>query len=276
MNQTRQYEHRSIPPPFVVGLILSAAIAGLAFSAELREFADPELQACVERIRPQQSMTQIVGVKVFDRNGAVNYTRAKFSWKRFSDDEWRTLFRFTDPPRRAGTAVLIMEKQNEPPVIYVYLPELRQVRRITGQAMAGSMFGTDFSYEDFTHMQDIASNDNDRRIEDQTIDGRPAYAIETTPSDEDSDYSRIVTYVDKEDCIPVRSEFIAHSGELHKELTAPREDIRQVGDRRIPYRLVMTDHKEQSRTELVVEQIAFDPELRDSLFTTAELRSGRH
>ena len=49
--------------------------------------------------------------------------------------------------------VLLLEKKDRMPDQFMYLPELRKVRRVTKRSVAGSMFGTDFSYEDFERFQ---------------------------------------------------------------------------------------------------------------------------
>ena len=38
----------------------------------------------------------------------------------------------------------------------MYLPELRSVRRVTGNTLSGTLLGTDFTYEDFLHIYGLA------------------------------------------------------------------------------------------------------------------------
>ena len=220
-------------------------------------------------------MTQEIEVHVRDKDGPVSDSAVELYWKRFEPDGSRALLRFTDPPRRAGVGVLLIETEEPEPEMYLYLPELRQTRRVTGKTLAGSMLGTDFSYEDFAHFQGIALASEVKRIDDQDLDGRAAFVLETTPLDENSAYQRILTFIDQEQCIPVRMEFFARNGNLRKELVAHRDQVREVGNRFIPHRIVMSDLKQGSHTELVVVDVEVDPKLRDRFFEPAELEIGR-
>jgi outer membrane lipoprotein-sorting protein len=249
-------------------------VAVPAFSIDF-PIDDPEVKACLERALPERAMTQELAVRVSDGDGTVSESGADLYWKRFDEAGSRALVRFTDPPRRAGVGVLLIETEDPEPEMYLYLPELRQTRRVTGKTLAGSMLGTDFSYEDFAHFQGIASASEVKRLDDAEIDGRPVYVLETTPLDETSAYQRILTSIDREQCLPLRTEFIGRNGTLRKELVAVREEIREVGNRFIPHRVIMRDLKLGSETELSVRKVKVDPKLRDRFFEPAELEVGR-
>ena len=260
----------------LVCALLSVTDEGRAVAATITEIIDdPEVRACVERALPEKSMAQTVVIRVLDRVGTVSESRAKLYWKRFDDGHSRALIRFTAPPHRAGVALLLIESDKREPTMYLYLPELRQTRRITGKAFAGSMFGTDFSYEDFSHFQGIGTANDMRRVEDREVDGRPAYVLETVPLQPGSAYARIFTYIDQEQCLPLKTEFFARDGSLHKQLLIDRDQILEVGNRLIPQRITMYDYKEDSRTEIVVHKVEVDLQLPDLFFTDTELERER-
>ena len=87
-------------------------------------------------------------------------------------------------------------------------------------------------------------------------------------------YSRIRTYMDKELCLPMKSEFYGINGSLDKELWIERDAVKPVGNRQIPFRTVMTNHKNGTHSEFIVEEAQVDPDLRDSTFTRSELKRG--
>jgi hypothetical protein len=264
--------HRAM---LVAGRIASALLTGALSGLALAEIDDAEVRACRERAFPEKSMAQMVTIRVLDRIGTVSESAANLYWKRFDDGHARALIRFTDPPHRARVALLLIESDYPDPKMYLYLPELRQSRRVTGKAFAGPMFGTDFSYEDFSYFQGIATVNDLRRTEDRQVDERPAYVLEKIPVEEDSAYARIVTYIDHELCLPAKTEFFAHDGSLRKRLTVVRDDIHKIGNRWIPHKLIMYDLAEQSRTEVLVRQAEIDSELPDILFTDADLQRER-
>lgn len=255
----------------VPGWVAAAAVDGYS------QIEGLEARTCLQRMLPETALSQSILLRVFDDTGSISESAADLFWKRFEDGHSRALIRFTNPPRRSGIALLVMEREDlgAEPDMYIYLPELRTTRRIVGKTLGGSMFDTDFSYEDFVQMQGIARNRSVRQLADAELDGRMAYVIEMTPGNRDSEYSRVVTFVDQQWCIPLVTRFYGLDGSLHKELIVVREEVREIESRWVPYRSTMHDRKRGGRTDLVIREIKFDPDLHDPLFTAAELRKGR-
>ncbi|MGH8598374.1 MAG: outer membrane lipoprotein-sorting protein, partial [Gammaproteobacteria bacterium] len=191
---------------------------------------------------------------------------------RFDDGLTSTLIRIEDSLQHAGVAVLIETHASGDPGIYVYSPELRRERRITTGALAGSMLGTDFSYEDFAHLQHPAAGAHIERLADADIAGHPAYVFVSLPADKSSEYSRIVTYLDRQLCLPVKAQFYARNGTLHKEVVMVRTAVRRVNEQWVPLQTVMLDHRRDSRSVLVVSDVDINPELPDWLFSPVDLR----
>ena len=159
----------------------------------------------------------------------------------------------------------MLEKADGKPKLFLYVPDLRRTRTVTGKQVAMSMMGTDFSYEEFSYLQNVASDSTTTRSDDQDIDGAAAYVFETVPGDPEAAYSRIVTFVDQAMCIPMATQF--YSGDsVAKELLTERESIEEIGGRYIPHKLVMHDRIKNTRTELMVKDVVLDPDLDDSVF----------
>lgn len=254
------------------GLALAAGLllAASAGAAEL-PLEDPALRACLERALPRSDMEQRLSLQVYDSTGSLTASRARLFWQRTAEDRARFLVRIVEPPMRAGIAILAVEGVRAEPDVFLYLPELRQTRRVAGRTFSGSMLGTDFSYEDYLQFQGIRKASTTRRLDDAVLDGQPAYVIETVPAEARSAYSRIVTYVDQALCLPLRSEFIGRDGSLAKELVIDRTQVHEVGDRHIPHHLVMHDHRQDSRTELLIEEVTLDSGLSENLFKPSTL-----
>ena len=172
-------------------------------------------------------------------------------------------------------ATLMVEKDDTQSEIYMYMPENRQVRRVSPRTMGRSMLGTDLSYEDFAHFQRISNTGHATRLDDSVIDGNPVYGLETIPDEDESDYARILTYVDHDVCLPLKTEFFAPNGSIHKELFVERNHVRKVSDRWVPFYWEMVDHERDSRTVLMTSDVEINPRIRDSYFTPSELNRGR-
>lgn len=257
---------------FLTFLILLAPIAPALVSAtDLPAISDPVVQACIDKLMPVKSLTQQIALRSFDDSGLIEESIASLYWRRAEGDKSRAVIRLSKPASRNGLAVLMVESDSAEPKMYLYVPDLKKTRRVTGRQLATSMMGTDFSYEEFSHFQQTASKSETHRIEDQTVDGAVTYVLETIPGGEGSAYSRIVTFVDQARCVPLQTHFFALNGDLSKELLATPDDIKQIGDRHIPHKVVMHDRMNKTRTELIVENVELDVELNDSVFSPKRL-----
>jgi hypothetical protein len=209
--------------------------------------------------------------------------RAKIYWARGDEGLSRVVLRISDPPDMRGSAILLLEKKPQPDM-FMYLPELQaipgsggRVKRITGRMMSGSMFGTDFSYDEFQRLQGIEGEDfESQRLPDAEAAGRPAYVVQTTfkgAATEKPTVDRIVIFVDRELCVPMQMEFFERGDQLRKRLVVDPARIVPEGGRHIAHRLEISDVRDGTRTEMVVEEIELEAEIPQAVFTTRWLES---
>lgn len=257
---------------------LSLLVAGTAYAVNPGlPIDDPVVRDCLARTLPEQGLRQKIRFATYESDDLISQSAADLYWRRFEDGGSRLLIRLTAPPRNVGLAMLAEEKADNSlrQDVTVYLPELRVVRRLSGAALSGSMFGTNFSYDDFVQLQGMLHQRSMQRLDDETVNERPAYTIEVVPQHPESRYSRIVTRIDQAWCIAVQLRFFGVDDTLVKELIVDPQSVRDVAGRWVPHALVLTENDKSARTELIVDQIEIDPELQAKLFTEAELRRGR-
>lgn len=232
---------------------------------------DPVLASCLERTLPARGLRQRVDLQVFDDTGSAAVSEASVYWQRTEGQRSRFLVRLDAPPLRAGIAVLAVERDRPEPDMYLYLPDLRQTRRVTGRTFSGSMLGTDFSYEDYAQVQGLLKNGELRRLPDERFGDRDVLVVELVPQSKRSAYARVVSSIDSERCVPLLTRFIGRDGTILKELSVDLDSIEAIGDRHVARRLVMRDLVQDTRTELEVTDIELDPPLSDSLFAPSSL-----
>lgn len=238
-----------------------------------------EIEACMDANRPQDSSVQVVSIRKHDRIGAVTGMRAKIYWKRSEEGRSRVLMRFSDPPDLRDAALLMLQEADRDDM-WMYLPELQRVRRVTGRMMSGSMFGTDFSYEEFQRLQGLGEESVvTRRLDDAELDGRLAWVLETVPREgvpaqERPSHERVVAWIDRELCVPLQVEFFRRAEpdeEPRKRMVVDPGRVERSGDRNVPRHLEIHDLRDGTRTELEVESIELDADVRDSMFSMRAL-----
>ncbi|MCZ6665913.1 MAG: outer membrane lipoprotein-sorting protein [Gammaproteobacteria bacterium] len=258
----------------VIGIVLYTLTFG-AVAFDTARIEDPDVRACADRALPTKTATQVQKVQVVGANGYVRESKRKVYWKRSPNNDSRVLVRVMEPPDEKGIGVLINDNAETNVVTYMtYSPKIKRVRRVSGESFFGSILGTDFTYEDFSYFYRVDEREEVARVEDSDVDGHPAYVLETVKPDDNSHYSMLRFYIDKEVCLPVQTDFFAPNGALRKQLTVERSEIQLVDDHWVPFRTTMTDLKFKTHSVFIVEEIEIDPELDDGIFETSELSRG--
>lgn len=258
-----------------LGMILLVALPFAATSSSDRRTAE-EIRSCTESNRPHETSIQTVSLQAKDRVGAINTSRATLYWKKFDDGLSKVMMRFYAPPDLRGTGLLMLEREAERNDLFIYLPELGRVKRVTSRMTSSSMFGTDFSYEEFERIQGMAESTPVTRLEDDQVAGRPTWVIESRPTENGSSaYERIVSFVDQENCTILRTQFFERGEDARKVLTAAPESITQEdGGIWIVRRYLMRDLRDETETALVIESVEIGAKIGRKTFSERELVSG--
>ena len=236
-----------------------------------------EIEACVQANFPDDSSIQEIAMHSFDEAGEPTALpmEAKIYWKMGENEHSQVLMEFDNPPDLRGSSLLMLEKEGRNDM-FMYLPEFGRVRRVTSQMASGSMFGTDFSYEDFERLQGIADDAPGERAPDEEVAGRPAYAIDHRPAEDgDSDYERVRSLVDRETCVPLRMEFFGKGNELRKVLETDFSKVTKEATGWMPRELSMNDVSEGTRTTLSVKSIEVNADIPRKMFTQSQLERRR-
>jgi hypothetical protein len=244
----------------------NAAGAGLETAAQI--------DACYQANFPQDTSVQTVSMSARDRIGALSVAKTTLYWKRFQDGLSKMLMRFADPPEMRGAALLMVETQQDENDMFMYLPELGRVKRVTSRMTSASMFGTDFSYEEFERMQGMARSSETTRLADARVGARDAYVLETRPERKSSAYERIVSFIDKQTCLLLRADFFERGDEARKLLTVDAASIAEVGGVWYAKQLLMRDLRDETETSMRVEKVEVGVSIPPKMFSQTELVAG--
>lgn len=260
------------PGPKACWLTVWLALAPAAFAAELGPGVE-EVQRCIERNLPERSSRQSVVFERRDRAGNERRIDTTVWWKRDAQERSRLLARVEAPPDERGTGFLMIESESGPE-LFSYLPELGRVRRVTSRS-ASSFLGTDLSFEDVEELQTVASRARVERLPDATLDGRPVYVLAGTPDAASSSaYERVVSQVDRETCVSLRTSLEGEGGRVLKELVVDFQDVEKQGQRWVPRKVRFRNLANESETRLTLDEVEFEVEIPDRMFTQGELAKG--
>jgi hypothetical protein len=173
---------------------------------------------------------------------------------------------FLSPPDDKGVAFLKIEYKDKDDEMRLWLPAFKKIRRITARKKADSFMGSDISYEDMT-TRDLEDYAYDLKGE-ETIDGRTYHVLISTPKLRSS-YSRIVSWVDKENLTIPKEEFYDRSGALFKKRSVKYQTLKGYD---VPREMFMEDMQKKHTTRLTFDNIELDTGVDDNLFQEKNLK----
>jgi len=243
----------------------------LIFSSHAAAVEIPaEIEACLKGNVPASTSVQSIELRARDRGNYVQVMHADVFWKRRGDQASSVMMHFSEPVDIRGARFLI--KQQEPDnEMYIYMPGLLKVRRVTSRKISSSVMGTDFSYEDFERLHGVLTDLKLELFPEETVSGRPVYVLMSYP-EESSGYERIASYIDKESCVVLRTDLYETGNQLRKQLTVDPAAVKGVDGLRYPSELLMKDLRDKTETRLLVRRIKTGVALDDGLFDESQLK----
>ncbi|MGZ6142380.1 MAG: outer membrane lipoprotein-sorting protein [Myxococcales bacterium] len=187
-----------------------------------------------------------------DKHGSTSELRFTSSARRYDPPLSRTLVRFSAPADLAGAGFLQTQKRDGDDDRWLFLPELKRSRRISGSLRSSSFMGTEYSFADIDK-RDLRDGEASLAA-DETLAGKyPCWHAIVKTTRADSEYSRIELWVRKDNQLPVLLRMYDKAGELLKTLTAA--EVRRIQGRWYITRSLMENVREQHRTEWILEQV---------------------
>ncbi len=166
------------------------------------------------------------------------------------------------PAREKGTRMLKLGDE-----LWIYMPTIDRVQKISGHMLRQGMMGSDLSYEDMMASRELRKRYTSKVTGDATVGGRPCWKLEMVATDKSVTYPRRETCVDKETMIAVEQKLFALSGMLIKTWTMSAVQTFE-GGRRFPTKMVIRDHlRKGSETRIEMSGIRFGVALEREVFS---------
>ncbi len=268
----------SLPIRTLVPLLLAlgaSAVATTSVAEEGRDILD-RVQKLDRSERGWRDRTRRMEIVIHDRRGGTRTRDLEMRTLRAASRNEKILAVFETPPEIRGTALLQFQYRDRDADQWLYLPELRRVRKITSSVKDESFMGTDFSFRDMELLTDAlewtATEANARLLGGTEVEGRAAHRIQLTPTQRDIGYERIVVVLTADDLVLRSMEFYGTDPEPLKKLALGR--IEPIGAIPTPHEMVMRQPAEGTHTVVEISQVRYDQGLDEDLFTKRSLERG--
>jgi hypothetical protein len=199
-------------------------------------------------------------------------------WRKVTDNErFNTLTRFATPAEIRGEGILLLERDRDTNDVFLYLPNMKKVRRVESQSQTSSFMGSAFSYSDIAapHVDDYEH----KLVKSEPCPGEPAatcFVIESKPAsdkvEERTGYRKVVQWIHPEHYLPVQGEFYGPEGDLLKRLTAQKiKKVDEAGGKWMAHYVRVEELKGKRVTTLEFAQVKVNTGVGEAIFTQQNL-----
>lgn len=230
-----------------------------------------EVMKKVTETQMHDSAALDISLNLIETNGEIRERRIQ-TLTRNNNGKTESITLFLSPASVKQTRFLTLEKEGQDEQ-WIYLPALKQSKRISSGEQTGSFMGSDFSYADMsatTFDQDEATH---TYLRTESIDNREVYMIESVPYD-DSTYGKSVVWVDTISYLPMKVElYDKNKTTLLKQLETKK--IEQLSGEWTASIMEMTTVATGHKTRIEILQAKYGIPIPSGYFTLQFLQTGR-
>ena len=253
------------------------SVFGLVAEAEpsARELLDA-VQKLNQTTRSWTDRRQHMNVTIVDRRGGERQREMEVRTRKYGPGASRSILFFVSPAEVHNIGILQWVEPNSEDHNWLWLPELKRVRQISGTGKQESFVGTDFSYEDLAILGEVLDWKEDEApaslLRSENVDGHASAVIEFVPKTVDVAYGKVRIWLDRAELVLRKIELEDKKGRLAKTLVL--SDIKKVGEIPVAFALEMRDERAGSHTKVVFTEIRYNVGIGEDEFTEHRLERG--
>jgi hypothetical protein len=243
-----------------------AAVALLTCTAAMEVSTQTPIVKTLECMRanaPKQFAVSELHIEA-EGAGVTNRTLTGAFYSRRDERGLRAALHITAPADLAGMRYLLVEDGPQD-ALYLYLPALGKVRRLSGVGPESEIAGTTLNYADLRLISQALSASSITMDAPATVAGRPVHQLRFVPAIADSPYRRVIASVDRESCAILRADF-QNADRTIKEYTVDPASLIRAGAYTYASRATVIDSLRGTRAELSLRGVNTTPKLSSRLF----------
>ena len=180
------------------------------------------IQRSKKLLHKVEDQKNIVTLSLIERDGTKKKIVAQRLWKNYRgkdgiDSKMLLVTEFPTDSRGVGFLIWDYSEKNKTDDLWLYLPALRMVRRISAADQNDAFLGSDLTFGDMGQRR--LDEDTHRFLREEEILGREAYVVESRPKEKRSIYSRKVSWISKKNWTLLRRDYFDLKQKLLKRQT---------------------------------------------------------
>jgi len=197
--------------------------------------------------------------------------RQVVSWRKDYGKDTRKLMRFKKPADVTGTAFLSWDYDDpdKNDDRWLYMPALRNTRRISGDATDDYFMGTDFTYDDMGDRN--VDEDTHSLLRKEPLGETPCWVVESVPVDPADRYTKKINWIDKEKKLALKTDYHDKDGLLKTYVV---DTVEKINGFWTVTAMHMENHVESHKTLMAFRKVRYDTGLKDTQFRVNALSRG--
>lgn len=219
-----------------------------------------------------------VTLKLIDKNASAIEIVAQRYWKNYKGADGfssKTVIFTESPADSRGQAILIWDHTTEGKAedLWIFLPSLRNTRRLLPQQQDEAFMGSDLSFADMGQRR--LDEDTHEMIREEVYKGIPCFIVESAPKDKESPYSKKVSWVSKGDYTIQKIDYYDRNGKMLKRQTIDWQSLKDKGNSIFVWKKTeVVNVQKEHKTIFEVSELKINTGLADADFTERVLTRG--
>lgn len=182
----------------------------------------------------------------------------------------KNLLIYQAPRRVRGQKMLMLNNADD---IWAYFARTKRVRKLATHAKRQKMEGSDFSYEDMGANNSFISDFNAQKLDNDKREGYDCYVVELTKkTTSSSSYSKIFMWVIMDNFLPIVIDYYDEDNPQRVDKTLVQSNIQIINNIPTGMKYTMTNKNDDSETVMVLQEVEYNIDLDDMLFTERGLK----
>jgi len=209
-----------------------------------------------------------VKMKIIEADNSSKERAMKIARLSPNNKEHYIMVRMQEPKDLKGTSLLATYKDGKEEK-WLYLPSSKQTRRLASASKeSGSILGSELSTEDFNINTETTAKNVLKK--ETAIKNKNYYVVESDVNNVSGNYSRVISYVEADNFLPVKSECYDKNGQLLKVIDF--NDYKKISDNKWRASNIKIHNVQNKRsTEISLSNIKVDQNLKANSFTPKAL-----
>ena len=264
----------------ITGILFVISLWNIPLNAEAGPSAAEIVKKAYDIVGGDDSISRL-SFSFKKSNGTERRLVYTMVWKEFSgrdDVDDKVIFFSEYPPDDRGKSFMIWVYDNKRADEWMYLPELRMVRKVTpSEHHSHHDKNDDFAHSVLTQVDLVPRNpdlDKQTLLEDEMLNGHDDFVVESVPkrASQDYPYQKTRRWITRDNFLPERIDYYDSTGVLIKRQTIAWQ---QIGKDWVWKRVMGENLITDERTVLDITDIKLNSGLKDEVFSARTMRLGK-